>query len=223
MDAMKTLVLLLAAGLAFAAEPDGLVLPPGFHASIVSEGLGPIRHLAVRSNGDLYISTPIDRQNKGAGIIAVHMDAGHKADRVEHFGAVAGGTAIRFYKGALYAASPSSIYRFTFDDKDALLPQKDPEVIVDGMPADHPGFARENVALAFDDKDNLYIALPGSANLCTDTNAPQGAPAKGLKPCPDLADRAGIWRFSASKTGQKFSEGEQLATGIRDISSLDWS
>jgi len=223
MDAMKTLVLLLAAGLAFAAEPDGLVLPPGFHASVVSEGLGPVRHLAVRSNGDLYISTPIDRQNKGAGIIAVQMDANHKADRVEHFGTIAGGTAIRFYKSALYAASPSSIYRFTFDDKDALLPKTDPEVIVDGMPADHPGFARENVALAFDDKDNLYIALPGSANLCTETNAPQGAPAKGLKPCPDLADRAGIWRFSASKTGQKFSDGEQVATGIRDISSLDWS
>jgi glucose/arabinose dehydrogenase len=32
-----------------------------------------------------------------------------------------------------------------------------------------------------------------------------------------------VWRFSASKTSQKFSEGEQLATGIRDISSLDWS
>jgi glucose/arabinose dehydrogenase len=220
---MKILVFLLAAGLAFSAEPDGLVLPPGFHASIVSEGLGPIRHLAVRPNGDLYISTPVDRQNKGDGIIAVHLDANHKADHVDHFGAVAGGTAIRFYKGALYAASASSIYRFTFDGNDALLPKGNADVIVDGMPGEHPGFARENVAMAFDDKGNLYIALPASANLCIDPNVPKGAPAKGLKPCPDLADRAGVWRFSAGKTGQKFSDGEQLATGIRDISSLDWS
>jgi glucose/arabinose dehydrogenase len=221
---MKTLVFLLAAGLAFAAEPDGLVLPAGFHAGIISEGLGRIRHLAVRSNGDLYISTAVDKQNKGDGIIAVHMDANHKADRVEHFGAVAGGTGIRFYKGALYAASATSIYRFTFDGDSSLLPGKDPEVIVEGMPAEHPGFARANVALAFDPKGNLYVALEASANLCTDNNQAQGAPARGLKPCPDLARRAGVWRFNASKIGQKFpADGEQLATGIRDISSLDWS
>ena len=220
---MKTLLFLFVAGLAFSAEPDGLTLPPGFHATVVAEGLGPVRHLAVRPNGDLYISTPIDRQNKGDGIIAVHLDANHKADHVEHFGSVAGGTGIRFYKGALYAASATTVYRFTFDGNDALQPKNDPDVIVDGMPGAHPGFARENVGLAFDEKGNLYIALPGSANLCTDPSLPQGAPAKGLKPCPDLADRAGVWRFSASKTGQKFSDGEQLATGIRDISALDWS
>jgi glucose/arabinose dehydrogenase len=221
---MKKFMLVFAAGLAFAAEPDGLVLPPGFHASIVSEDLGPIRHLAVRPNGDVYISTPIDRQNKGAGIIALHLDANHKAAKIEHFGEVAGGTGIRFYKGALYAASATGVYRFTFGDKEALLPQNDPEIIIDGMPAAHSGFARANVALAFDDKGNLYVALEASANLCTDPNVAQGAPAVGLKPCPDLGQRAGVWRFSANKIGQKFpADGEQVATGIRDISSLDWS
>jgi glucose/arabinose dehydrogenase len=224
MDAMKTLVFILAAGLAIAAAPDGLVLPAGFHASIVSEGVGPIRHLAVRPNGDLYISTAVDRQNKGDGIIAVHMDANHKADRAEHFGAVAGGTGIRFYKGALYAASATSIYRFTFGGDGDLLPGKDPEVIVEGMPAEHPGFARANVALAFDPKGNLYVALEASGNICTDPNVKERAPAVGLKPCPDLAERAGVWRFNANKRGQKFpADGERLATGIRDISSLDWS
>jgi glucose/arabinose dehydrogenase len=134
---MKKLVFILATGLAMAAEPDGLVLPAGFHASVVSEGLGAIRHVAVRPNGDLYVSTAVDRQNKGDGIIAVHMDANHKADHVEHFSSVAGGTGIRFYKGALYAASATSIYRFTFGGDGALLPGKDPEVIVEGMPAEH--------------------------------------------------------------------------------------
>ena len=224
MEGMRKLVLLLTAGLAFAAEPDGLVLPSGFHASIVSEGLGPIRHLAVRPNGDIYLSTAVDKQNKGDGIIALRLDANHKADRVEHFGNVAGGTGIRFHKGALYAASATGVYRFTFHDDRALIPGSDPEIIVEGMPAAHPGFARANVALAFDDNENLYVALEASANLCTDPNLPQGAPAVGLKPCPDLAQRAGVWRFSSNKIGQKFpTDGEQVATGIRDISSLDWS
>lgn len=52
------LVFVLALGLAHAEEPDGLTLPSGFHASVVAEGLGQVRHLAVRENGDIYLSTP---------------------------------------------------------------------------------------------------------------------------------------------------------------------
>src|SRR5689334_11668154 len=86
----------LAAWAAGAAdEPDGLRLPAGFHARVVAEALGPIRHLAVRSNGDIYVSTLKDAQGKGGGIIALHLDTGYKADQVEHFG-TADGTGIRF-------------------------------------------------------------------------------------------------------------------------------
>src|SRR5206468_497810 len=57
-------ILIVGSAVALAAsdEPDGLVLAPGFHASVVAERLGPIRHLAVRGNGNIYISTP---QNQG--------------------------------------------------------------------------------------------------------------------------------------------------------------
>lgn len=224
---MKTLftgvIFASAVVLVLAAEPDGLMLPSGFHATVVAEALGPIRHLAVRDNGDIYISTPKDQQNSGSGIIALHLDAAHKADQVEHFGTVDGGTGIRFYAGALYAASPSAIYRFTFRGK-ALVPSGAPEVIVDGMPTTHPGFNRVNRPLAFDGKGNLFVALDASANLCTAPNTPAGAPPVGLTPCPDLGARAGIWRFAANKVGQKFpADGEQLATGIRDLDALDWS
>ncbi|HYL37098.1 MAG TPA: PQQ-dependent sugar dehydrogenase [Bryobacteraceae bacterium] len=180
--------------------------------------------MAVRENGDIYVSTPVDKQNSGGGIIALHLDAKHTAAQAQHFGTVEGGTAIRFYKGALYAASPSAIYRFSFSSRDALMPGKDPEIIVDGMPATHPGFNRANVALAFDGNGDMFVALEGSANMCTAPNAPEGAPPVGLKPCPDLGTRAGVWRFKANKIRQKFpTDGEQIATGIRDISSLDWS
>src|SRR5215471_13321936 len=116
-------------------EPDGLVLPPGFHATVVADALGAIRHIAVAGNGNIYISTPRDQQGngKGTGIIALHVDASHKATQVEHFGSVDGGTGIRFYNGALYASSPSTIYRFAFSGNE-LVPTKAPEAIVDGMP-----------------------------------------------------------------------------------------
>ena len=66
---------------AFADEPDGLVLPEGFHASIVADGLKGLRHLAFRNKDTLYIST----RGKDNGIIALHLGADHKADRTEHF------------------------------------------------------------------------------------------------------------------------------------------
>jgi len=223
---MKTFstVFVLATGLALAGEPDGLILPPGFHVSVVTEGLGPVRHLAVRENGDIYVSTPVDKQNRGSGIIALRLGPNHEAVQVQHFGAVDGGTAIRFYKGALYAASATAIYRFIFDGKNALLPGNEPEIIVQGMPAAHPGFNRANIALAFNGKGDLFIALEASANLCTDPKTPESAPPVGLKPCPDLGARAGAWRFNANQIGQKFpTDGLQMATGIRDITSLDWS
>ena len=219
----------LAWGLAAADQPDSLKLPSGFHATVVADELGPIRHLAVRANGDLYVSTPVNTDAGKAGIVALHLDAAHKVDQMQHFGTVDGGTGIRVYNGALYATSPSGVYRFTFDG-DALVPAKAPELIVDGMPSTHPGFNRVNRPIAFDGNGNLFVALDASANLCTaQTQPPPGQPLPttppvGLKPCPDLGTRAGVWRFSATKPGQRFpTDGEQLATGIRDIDSLDWS
>lgn len=224
-----TSVSLLAAVLVFvsaAQEPDGLTLPPGFHAAVVADSLGPVRHIAIRPNGDLYLSTPKDAQGKGGGIVAIRLDANHRAADVQHFGTIDGGTGIRFYKGALYASSPSGVYRFAFSGNE-LVPHGDPAAIVQGTPETHPGFNRTNRPIAFDNKGNLFIALDASANLCTASTIPLGGNAKapvGLKPCPDLQTRAGIWRFNADKVGQRFpNDGEHWATGIRDMTSLDWS
>jgi glucose/arabinose dehydrogenase len=223
------LIAVSAVALAAAPEPDGLTLPAGFHATVVAEGLGAIRHLAVRGNGNIYLSTPQGANGKGGGIIALHLDASHHADRTEHFGTVDGGTGIRFYNDRLYASSPSGVYRFTFAGNE-LVPSSQPDAIVDGMPATHPGFNRVNRPIAFDGKGHLFVALDGSANLCTEQPQPppgqplSSAPPVGMNPCPDLANRAGIWRFDANKTGQKFPDaGEKWATGIRDIDSVDWS
>jgi glucose/arabinose dehydrogenase len=209
----------LAAIPALAAEPDGLILPPGFHANIVADGLQGVRHLAFGSSGNLYVSVNVVRGQPPTGIIALHLDANHKAAQTEHFGTINGGTGIRVYKGALYAANATTIYRYPLTK--ALVPAGQPEIIVDGMPATvssgtHP--------IAFDDKGNLYVSIGGSGNICVDPNAPKDARPLGLKPCPGLQGHSGIWRFDASKTGQKFpADGEQYATGIREMGAMDWS
>ncbi len=218
---LSAAIIALAAGPALAQEADGLKLPAGFHASVVADNLGGIRHIAVRGNGDLYVSTARARTGIGGGIIAIKMKPDHTAGEAVHFGVVDGGTGVRFYRDALYASSPSRIWRIALP-KNGLTPKlgDEPQVIVDGMPALSGSGNRE---IAFDPKGNLYVAVSSSGNICT-APAPRGQKPVGLKPCPDIGTRAGVWRFSASKQNQQFpKDGEMIATGLRDLSALDWS
>ena len=206
-------VLALAAMPALADEPDGLILPPGFHASVVAEGLGEMtRHMAFRDASHLYVST--ERQTKdaaNAGIIALHLDKNHHADQVAHFSTIDNGTAIAVYKGALYAAAPNALYRFALKGG-ALVPAAAPETVIDGVPG--------RAAIAFDDKNNLFVAVGGGGNVCAPPGTPRTAKSVGPRPCPDLETRAGVWRFDAAKSGQAWTQGEHYATGIRDTNAL---
>jgi len=205
---------------ALAGESAGLSLPPGFHATIVEDGLGAgARHVAVRANGDVYVSTRKPRDNaESVGVWAIQVDKNHKAVQTDHFGSAEGGTGMRLYKGALYVAGPDALYRYKFKGNE-LTPTAKPDVIVSDLPA-----RRSNIGVAFDGKGGLYLVVAGAGNICTDPNVPKDQKPVGLKPCPLLNGRAGMWRFDAEKTNQKYpSDGEQMATGVRDMMAVDWS
>ena len=38
------------------ADNGGLVLPPGFKATVIADDLGKARGIAIRDNGDIYVS-----------------------------------------------------------------------------------------------------------------------------------------------------------------------
>src|SRR5438270_5386186 len=64
-------------------KPDkdngGLKLPKGFGALVVADNLGQARHLAVNSNGDIYVK--LNRLKNGRGIVRLHDQNGDgKAD-----------------------------------------------------------------------------------------------------------------------------------------------
>ena len=196
-----------------AAEPDGLTLPSGFHATVVADNLGPIRHMALRGN-DIYVSTRHGPNAPSVGIVALRLGPDHKVLQTDHIAGVDQGTGIKVYKGYLYAATGPSIVRIALDDK--LVPAGAPETIVDGMaPTNHP--------FAFDGRGNLYVSIDGGGgnNNCPDPNGPKDKPV-GLKPCPIMETRGGVWRFDDSKPGQKLADGEHFATGIRNQGAMDW-
>ena len=207
-------VALMAAAPALGAEPDGLTLPPGFHATVVADGLGPIRHMALRGN-DIYVSTRHGQTAPSIGIIALRLGPDHKPVQTEHIAGADQGTGIRIFRGGLYAATSTGVVRFELGD--ALVPTAPPETIVDGLAAtNHP--------IALDGRGDLFVGIDGGggANNCPDPATPKDAKPKGLKPCPLLETRGGVWRFNDRKPGQKLADGDHFATGIRNMSALEW-
>src|ERR1700733_8642603 len=97
------------------AENTGIVLSPGFCATVFADNLGHARHLAIAANGVVYVNTwsgryyGNDKVPDGGFLIAL-KDSSHRghADVIQRFGdgvaeGSAGGTGIRLYNGYLYA------------------------------------------------------------------------------------------------------------------------
>ena len=128
--------------------------------------------------------------------------------------AIIGGTGIGIYKDWLYAETNDRIVRYALP-KDGIVPQGAPETVVSGLPltGDHPMHP-----LAIDKNGNLFIDVASATNSCQPQNRMPNVP--GDKPCTELETRAGIWRYDANKTGQKFSPAERYATGIRNADGI---
>ena len=201
---------------ACAADNAGLTLPAGFCASVLIENLGGPRHMAVATNGDLFIA----RQSKprgdstGAGILIVRSDANGVGTIVGTFGPV-GGTGIAIEGNYVYLDARTAILRYPFP-AGATAPSGAPDTIVKGMPTG--GHAARNFVL--DGRGTLYVNIGSNTNSCQQDDRKNNV--KGVDPCVELETRAGIWKFSATQTGQTFSSSARFATGIRNAVGLAW-
>ena len=201
---------------------DGITLPAGFCATIFADNVGHARHLAVASNGVVYVNTwsgryyGNDKPPAGGFLLALKdsNDDG-KAGTIMRFGSGtesgnAGGTGIALYDGALYAETNDRIVRYRLSSE-ALTPAGEPDVIVSGLPltGDHPMHP-----FIIDTNGALYVDIGSATNACQTQNRIANAP--GVQPCTELETRAGIWRYDANRTGQKFSPAERFVTGLRN-------
>jgi len=206
-------------------DNGGITLPAGFCAVVFADTLGHVRHIAVNSNGDVYVNTWSGPYYQGpthpGGFIVALRDTNNdgKADIVRRFGPDVsqhngGGTGIGFYKGALYAeegdTAKKRIARYTIST-DSMTPTGAAQVVVDGLPAngDHPMHP-----FVIDGSGNLFMDVGSATNSCQVKNRTLNSP--GHTGCPELQTRAGIWKYDANKTNQRFSGAERYATGIRN-------
>jgi len=208
-------ILCLLPSLAFAQVPQ-LQLPDGFEATLFLDNSYAGRHLAVRNNGDVYMSTR-SRENTGNIIAMRDTDNDGVADQVESFSNI-NGTGLEFYNGMLYASDNTTVYRFHFEG-DELVPAGLPEIVVSGFIMEQQ---HADKAFTFDNRGNIYIGVGAPSNACMREARTPGSP--GMQPCPLLERYGGIWRFDANELGQdQVRDGEVYATGIRNVVALDWN
>jgi glucose/arabinose dehydrogenase/cytochrome c5 len=218
---------------AFAAEakcPEadtGITLPKGFCASVFADKVGHARQMAVAPDGTLYVNTwsgvyyNNDAPPEGGFLLALKDTSGSgKADRTTRFGETAdqgghGGTGIALYKDGLYAEINDRIVRYPIEN--GVVASDKAQTILSGMPitGDHPMHP-----FIIDADGNLLVSMGSATNTCEVKN--RMPHSLGNDPCTELETRAGVWRYDANKTGQKFSAKERYASGIRNGEGFDF-
>lgn len=192
----------------------GIRVPAGFTATVFADGLGPVRHLAVRENGVVYAA--LRRPANGGGIVALRdTDGDGAADRSEYFGD-RGGTGIALRGDYLYFGADTEVMRYRLGA--GLQPAGEAETIVAGFPDQGQHAAKP---VAFDGEGGLYVGIGAPSNACQKQTRTPGS--EGQRPCPQLERQAGIWRYAADTRDQVHGErGERYLTGTRHPLALDW-
>ncbi len=92
---------------------DGLTLPDGFGALVVVDSIGKARHLAVNTNGDIYVKLSYAK-GIGSNVALRDTTGDGKADIITHFGdykdegSLANG--MRIHDGYLYYSAARVVY-----------------------------------------------------------------------------------------------------------------
>jgi glucose/arabinose dehydrogenase len=195
-------------------DNGGLVLPPGFCATVVASQLGPVRQLAVASNGDLYAALSGKPGDNTGGVLAFRdTDGDGKPDERDSFGP-GGGNDVKLHNGYLYFALNDRVVRYRLDGV-KLEPTGQEEVVVSDLPNDGGHVAK---SIAFGPDGVMYVNIGSKTNSCQKTDRLPASP--GSDPCTELEKRAGIWQFSADRVAQRFTDGHRYATGLRNAMAL---
>ncbi|MBK9016069.1 MAG: hypothetical protein IPM82_19520 [Saprospiraceae bacterium] len=173
-----------------AVVDESITLPNGFKAYIFAENLGAGgRHIAVNSNGDVYVQMH-DLAN-GKGIAALRDTNGDgKADSTEYFGSNVG-TGMEIQGNHLYCSSDDEVFRYDLKAGE-LVPDENSRVLLIG------GFPKQNEhaskSLALDGKGGIYVNIGAPSNCCQVENRTPGSPGQDPAHCSKTTLASGVLR-----------------------------
>lgn len=208
-------------------DPDdgGITLPEGFCALVLAddlvEGRAALRHIAVEPDGDVYVGVQgragAETPAEAGGLLALRDTTGDgRADETAWFGPE-GGTGVEIRDGYLYFGTNSAVLRYRLGTE--LVPDGPPDTLVHGLPDQHSHTAK---SIALGDRA-LFVNVGSPTNACQPIGRDREPGVTGLDPCPQLEDRAGVWRFSVDAEMQDQAAGERWATGVRNAVALAWN
>jgi len=194
----------------------GLKLPDGFSALIYADNIGHARHMAINTNGDVYVS--LSDVKNGGGIVCLRDDnKDGRADVIKYHG-IYDGTGIKIHNGYIYFGADTIVVRYKLTEGE-LVPAATPEVIAKGFT---PQNQHATKPFTFDQAGNIYVTVGAPSNACQVTDRTKGSP--GIDPCPILEQHGGIWRFKADVLNQdQVKDGYRYATGIRNAVAITWN
>lgn len=197
-----------------ACAPDngGLKLPAGFCVTLFAESLTAPRHMVVAPNGDVIVAIRSTQKDTGGVVILRDADGDGKAERRNRFGKF-NATEVRLLGNNLYTENTTSILRYRLLPG-TMAPAGEPDTIVSDMPAQRGHVAKTFAIL----NGQLYVNHGSLTNACQEQDRAPGS--KGVDPCTELEQRAGIWRYSAERKGQTPKDGLHFARGIRNAVAL---
>lgn len=196
-------------------DNGGLTLQNGFGAITVAAETGRARHIAVNSNGDVYVK--LSALSNGKGILRLRdVNNDGRADETTSFGTYTG-TGIYIKDGYLYASSDQEIFRYRFNNSMEIENPETPETIAMGLTK---GNSHASKSITLDNNQNIYVNIGAPSNACQVQDRTPGSP--GQDPCPLLQTSGGIWQFKANQLNQTQAQGVRYATGIRNVVGLDW-
>ncbi len=189
-----------------------IMLPPGFTATIISEGLVGARHLAANKQEGLYVK--LSKLKGGKGIIYLKNLNGKFVEQAA-FGDYPG-TGIYIKNDYLYASSNDDVYRYKLDNNGEVINPDEPEKIIVGLVNRN----RDNSkSIAVDNNDNIYVNVGSYLGSCLVDPLSKQAP----NPCPLLDSVGGIWQFKINKLNQQYKDAVHYATGFKNVVGLDWN
>lgn len=210
--------LLLAApvsGQAPRCAPDnaGLALPDGFCALVVADSLGRARHLTVAGNGDVLVAVP--GREAGGVLLLRDTDGDGVADerRMVVDDRMAVDVQLSAAEDWLYYSTYREVVRFRWNAAAGSV-AGGPDTVVAGL----AGGRQHGMKTFVLDGDRLFVNLGAPSNACQAQDRQAGG--MGMDPCPLLDTTGGVWLFDARTSGQRGTDGERWATGLRNTVAL---
>jgi len=194
----------------------GLKLPNGFVAIKAANNIGQARHIAISSNGIVYVKSGKSINGK-ATFVLKRIDNSGSLSVVNSFDNK-GGTGIAVKNGYLYTSTNNDIFRYKLNQNNEIIDTNAVEKIVEGLinRGEH-----NTKSIVLDNDGNIYVNIGAYSNSCQEKDRVKGS--KGMSPCPILDSAGGIWMFKADKLNQTYKDGIRYATGLRNIVGLDWN